>query len=286
MKNFTLSLLFSVALTTLAVRSQAQCPTPTGMTGTAVTIGGNCFFIVQFAIPGSNVSIYNANGYVADASANAQGLAFVPYPCAASPITAIVSLTTGGASCTNFTISAGAPVPLPIKLTSFTAHLVQQGVLLKWETAFEIDNEKYVIEKSTDGSNFTRIGELAGSGSTLDKNNYSYADASLGANEVAYYRLKQIDIDGKFTYSKVVYVNTGATKGALRIAPNPFASDIQLIGISAADLNGNNIRLHNIAGAAVKFEISGSNSIRVDPAAPQGMYFLTVNGQAYKLMKN
>lgn len=283
-KNFTLSLLLAVTFSAFTFSSQAQCPTTNGMTGTSLRFNGNCYFFVQFAIPNSNVSIYNASGYVGEAIANNQGSVLLPFNCAAAPITAILSFGPGGV-CTNYNISAA--ITLPIKLSSFTANIAGNGVLLEWETSFELNNEKYVIEKSTDGKNYLSIGTVAGAINSLEKNNYSFTDANYVDGEEAFYRLRQVDIDGRSSLSKVAYVNNSDSRTkAVRIAPNPFSSEIQLIGIKATSVNRNSIRLHNIAGAAVDFEISGSNSIRVSPSAPSGMYFLTIDGTPYKIMKN
>lgn len=283
-KFFTQSLLLAAVFTALTVQSKAQCPNPGGMQGNSLTLAGNCYFYVQFAIPNSNVSIYNAGGYVAQGTANATGAVLIPYACAAAPITGVVSIGPGG-FCTNVNIAS--PITLPIKLSSFTAHLASNGVLLKWETSYEINNEKYIIEKSTDGKNFHSIGQVAGAVNSIEKNNYDFSDGGFLSGDVAYYRLKQIDIDGGFTYSKVVYVNSSDSRGqVVRVGPNPFVSEIQLIGINSASLNKNNIKLHNITGVQVDFEFSGANAIRVSPSAPSGMYFLTVNGVAYKIMKN
>lgn len=285
MKNFTLSFLFAVAFSAITFSSRAQCPTPGGMTGTSLTFSGNCFFFVQFAIPNSNVSIYNASGFVGQAVANASGSVVIPYTCAQAPITAILSFHSSGSFCSNYNITL--PIALPIKLTSFTGHIVSSGVLLKWETSFEFNNEKYLIEKSTDGKNFQTIGQIAGAINSLDKNNYDFNDGGFRTGDVAYYRLKQVDLDGNFTYSKIVYVNSSDSRlQTIRIAPNPFSSEIQLIGVNSSKLNRNNIRVQNIAGAQVDFEFSGANAIRIAPNAPTGMYILTVDGVAYKIMKN
>lgn len=283
-KKFTLCLLLALTFSAITFQSKAQCPTPGGMTGTSLRFNGNCFFFVQFAIPNSNVSIYNASGYVGEAIASAQGSVVIPFNCTAAPITAILSFS-GTGFCSTYNISA--PITLPIKLSSFTANINGNGVLLQWETTYELNNEKYIIEKSTDGKNYFSIGQIAGAVNSLEKNNYSFTDAAYVSGEEAFYRLRQVDIDGKFSLSKVAYVNSSDSRTkAVRIAPNPFSSEIQLIGIKASSVNRNNIRLHNIAGAAVDFEISGSNSIRVSPSAPAGLYFLTVDGTAYKIMKN
>ena len=161
--------------------------------------------------------------------------------------------------------------------------------MLKWATSYEFNNAKYVIEKSATGANgsYLPVGEVAASTSELASKSYSYTDVTFRSGDAAYYRLKQVDIDGTSTYSKVVYVN-GSKSGSVKIKvfPNPFVSEVQLVGISAADLNKNNVRLFNSTGAQVNFSISGSNAIQVDEHAPAGVYILKVKDAAYKLIKN
>lgn len=292
MRNFTLVFLSVFALVAVSTSSKAQCPFPTGMTAAVVQLGGSgatCGVIIQRAIPNSNVSIYNASSspYIAQGTADANGTVFISFPCSLGPITAVLStvLPSGNPSCT--TVSISAPITLPVKLTGFSGKITAQGVDLKWATSYELNNSKYVIEKSADGRSYQSIGEVAASESTVSDKNYSYLDAGFSAGDIAYYRLKQIDIDGKSTYSKVVYVNDSKS-GNLRVSlfPNPFTSEIQIAGINSAEINTNNVRLYSAFGAQLKYELSGSNAIKVDAGLPTGMYILKIKEKAYKIFKN
>ncbi len=98
--------------------------------------------------------------------------------------------------------------PLPVELLSFSAFKNKDNtVLLSWETATEKNNAYFIIERSTNGTTFEAIGKVVGATTSNELNKYSFTDAStvVGTN---YYRLKQVDIDGKSTYSptKVVEV--------------------------------------------------------------------------------
>ncbi len=96
--------------------------------------------------------------------------------------------------------------PLSVDLINFTGYPQGDKVLLEWQTASEINNEKFEIEISSTGIDFQTIGEVAGNGTTAQVNNYVFTvdDPFAGAN---YFRLKQIDFDGQFEYSEVVTVN-------------------------------------------------------------------------------
>ena len=91
MKKIYILFLF---ISTFFIQSvSAQCPTPIGMVGVPITLNGNCFINVQFAIPNSNVSIYNTTGYVAQGTASATGAVVIPYGCGNNPITSILSIS-------------------------------------------------------------------------------------------------------------------------------------------------------------------------------------------------
>ena len=92
---------------------------------------------------------------------------------------------------------------IPVELISFTANMVENKVRLEWSTATETNNRGFEIEQSSDKSNFTKIGFVEGHGTTTEIHEYSFITkpAYAGLN---YYRLKQIDYDGTFSYSKVI----------------------------------------------------------------------------------
>lgn len=96
--------------------------------------------------------------------------------------------------------STGGSNPLPVELLSFTATRTGKEVLLKWATASELNNERFILLRSSDGVFFDPIGEVAGAGTTSTLNEYSFTDQRplAGFN---FYRLRQIDFDGTFTES-------------------------------------------------------------------------------------
>jgi len=288
MRNFTLGL-FTVLFFSVAANAQLACPRPSGMRANGFTLGGNCFFFVQFTIPNSTVFLYNDNGTVLNSNgtpvsgvSNSEGNITLQIPCNAAPIVAVLSILPNGQYCDIATITN--PITLPVKFSSFTSKLVTGGVLLQWSTSYELNNEKYVVEKSTDGRTYTALGEVEGGENGLLDQHFSFTDRTFSQGSVAYYRIRQVDIDGASAYSKVVYVNTSKTAANLRIFPNPFVNEVQLTGLNSADLNKGNVKLFNVAGVQINYEISGTNAIRVN--APSGVYILTVNGQSYKLIKN
>jgi hypothetical protein len=186
--------------------------------------------------------------------------------------------------CTYVPISGG---PLPVKLTSFTGRLkTDNSVTLDWATAIEEASLQYEVQRSTDGKYFEKVGTLKAAGTSLTTIKYTFED-QLPSNGAYFYRLKQIDIDGKFEYSKVVYVNSKKGSGVItKVFPNPFKGEVQLIGATSSDLTPNNVQVFNIAGQRVTYRFMGANSILIDPSAPDGIYVLKVKGHTYKLEKN
>lgn len=133
----------------------------------------------------------------------------------------------------NCVIGEDLPNPLPVKLISFTANLErnQSKVNLNWHTATEINTSHFVVERSTDGITFTDAGTVLASGSAVEKK-YQHTDYinSLTA-AVIYYRLRQVDIDGKAEYSGIRVVKIDKQPdNIIRIVtyPNPVTNEVYI----------------------------------------------------------
>ncbi len=95
---------------------------------------------------------------------------------------------------------------LPVELVSFTAIAGNGQVVLKWHTASEIDNEAFIVEKSSDGQTFNKIAELKGAGSSSIGKNYSYTDNTVTNNKRYFYRLSDRDFKGTITRHQTISV--------------------------------------------------------------------------------
>ena len=122
----------------------------------------------------------------------------------------------------NYTVS-----PLPIELLSFDAIMNNKQVDVTWSTATETNNDYYTIEKSKDGINFETLSKVDAAGNSYSIINYKDIDATPFEG-ISYYRLKQTDFNGTFTYSKIVAVNYSFTKDGFTIFPNPTQGEINI----------------------------------------------------------
>jgi Secretion system C-terminal sorting domain len=121
-------------------------------------------------------------------------------------------------------------VPLPVALLNFQAQAQGKTNLINWQTASEKDNQGFHIQRSAEGKNFINLGFMKGQGTTQEKQSYIFTDdAPL---PISYYRLRQMDFDGKEAFSKIVSVQAGE-KGRYKIYPNP-AKDLVNVQFQAA----------------------------------------------------
>jgi hypothetical protein len=183
-----------------------------------------------------------------------------------------------------FTIKMKEPAngPLPVTMTSFTASLLQDNkVKLDWNTSMEINCSKYKIERSLDGHIFNEVGNVLGSGTTSIFHSYSFIDdASSVIGTIIYYRIKQIDLDGKNSYSKVLPVKIKDENRQLIISPNPFSNYLKInMGWSKDEIIV--AKVINIQGSEVmskNIKLSkGLNYISIDEelsTLPSGNYFI------------
>ncbi|OQP61407.1 hypothetical protein A3860_06765 [Niastella vici] len=186
----------------------------------------------------------------------------------------------------------GAPAPLPIKLSALNGRLnTETDATITWTSSLEENSFKYEIQRSADGKTFITVGTIKAVGNSLDEVKYSFNDQLPGAGAY-FYRLNMVDVDGHAELSKVVYVNSKKGAGIVtKIFPNPFNSEVQLIGATSGDLNTPGaIKVFNMSGQMVNFKVVGANAISIDPTAPKGMYFLKFRNnnseQTFKLVKN
>jgi autotransporter-associated beta strand protein len=151
-----------------------------------------------------------------------------------------------GSGFTNFSpFGVTTQLVLPIELTSFNANLRNRKTYLNWSTATEQNNAFFSIERSTDGVEFRSIGKVNGAGNSSAALQYGFIDEKPVAG-INFYRLKQVDFDGKFEYSDVVSVTVGKT-GNISLSPVP-AQDQLHVNLETALVNDGTWQLLDYTG--------------------------------------
>lgn len=190
-----------------------------------------------------------------------------------------------GARCPTTAVATSGP--LPVQLTDFTASLApNRAVRLAWETASELNNDHFEVQRSADGRVFTAVGQVRGHGSAVQANSYSFTDAAPGGATTYYYRLRQVDTDGRFDFSPVraVTLAAGSSPVQVAVAPNPSPTgslrvQVQYAGTAPATAT---LTLHSLLGQPVRSQAvtlqPGANNLRLDAAVAPGAYWLSVNG--------
>ncbi len=164
---------------------------------------------------------------------------------------------------------------LPVELTGFNAKPAPQGVDLSWNTASERNNNYFAVERSADGRNFSEIGKINGAGESSSAKEYGFTDPKP-LKGVNYYRLKQMDFDGQFEYSKIVSVTIGKT-GGVRVFPTIDVAETLRVQF---DEPAEEATLWQVIDASGRVVSSGSFDAEISeydlPVAqlPAGAYFL------------
>jgi Secretion system C-terminal sorting domain len=178
---------------------------------------------------------------------------------------------------------------LPIHLSEFDVKRDGPANTLSWTTEQEINNAYFSIERSHDGTNWKEIAQVQSqNGNSLERLYYTYNDAAplSGKN---YYRLRQVDTDGQFSYSPVVVVDRKA-RIQTTITPNPVVGDAITVSIATEQEDEVLVRLFNAQGQLIHTQQvapQSATNVRIDAAPlPAGMYLLQVGSeQPMRLVK-
>lgn len=180
------------------------------------------------------------------------------------------SITANDPGCNSVAEVEAACLLLPVKLTLFRANYRNEGVVLDWQTASEQDNAYFQVEHSTNGKNFQAIGELPGKGTTNTANKYNYLH-NKPAKGINYYRLKQVDYDGKIEYSKIVSAVV-RQEDAISIFPNPTDGPLFVKGHA----DESNARVTDFTGRVIWENALPENGMIDLGGQPNGIYFVEI----------
>jgi len=186
---------------------------------------------------------------------------------------------------TNYLTSAyatnGAMTLLPVKLISFTAEEKNKMVNLNWQTASELNNDYFEIEMAVHCAPCTEhdwqvIGKVKGKGTSNVVNSYQFTDVSapLDMTGAFYYRLKQVDFDGKSTLSDVRVINFNQTNTDWNIYPNPATNELHIETTGSEKLTA---QLFDVTGKQVILTILFTNTTNINTSSiNEGLYFIRI----------
>ncbi len=192
---------------------------------------------------------------------------------------AVSSLSTLSTSTATFDNLVESSIPLPVQLWNFTASNVGDSYAsLKWQTDLEVNNDHFDIERSADGTHFSKILTVKGVGNSDTTITYTAADHTP-LKGINFYRLKQVDLDNHYYYSPVQIVKFG-TSVAPVVYPNPVNSFFTAIPGNEPILD---IIIYNVQGRAVQYAMNNNNgnemNINISTLA-SGVYFLKLKTES------
>jgi len=168
-------------------------------------------------------------------------------------------------------------IPLPISLINFGLHtLDKKTIKLFWSTATEQNNDYFLVEKSDNAITWEALSKIKANGNSTTTQNYSTIDFNPFVGKT-YYRLKQVDLDGKFYYSKILSTVTNNKNDIIIIYPNPASNHISFTEIQ------NEIEIYNSIGQIVIPKIRNTKNISVEQLL-NGIYFIRTDKAIMKFI--
>lgn len=154
---------------------------------------------------------------------------------------------------------------IPVELVSFGAFIKNSEIVLNWLTATEVNNRGFEIERMADKIRWDKIGFVPGNGTTTETNQYEFIDSEIEMKSSYYYRLKQVDYNGTFTYSEIIEIKTDILNSfnLKQNYPNPFNPNTK-IGFQIANSGFVSLKVYDIIGSKV--------ATLVDENKPAGVY--------------
>lgn len=179
---------------------------------------------------------------------------------------AYVSWSTGGGAASYGTGGCALPSTiLPIKLLHFKGKKISNGNKLEWVTTTEINNDYFTLERAEDGFNFIEIGIVNGAGNSSTNQYYQFIDDGA-TNHINYYRLKQTDYNGQYSYSNTIALSNDLSD---MVYYNSTSKKLEI-----GDIENGVVSIYNLQGQIVKSVQTNNKSVSIE--ITQGMYLITI----------
>jgi hypothetical protein len=165
--------------------------------------------------------------------------------------------------------ASGDNNPLPVTWTTFSGQRKEAEVKLSWSVASQQSNRGFIVERSENSQQFDSIGFVAGDGNSNSLASFNFTDIHKAA---AYYRLRQVDFDGKTSLSNIIYIPIGSKGQPLSVYPNPTSRELYVLGLEDAAT----IDLYNANGKVqLSQPVLGSSSVDLTNL-PAGVYLYRI----------
>ena len=178
--------------------------------------------------------------------------------------------------------------PLPLSWLGFNVQKQNNSALINWQIANQINNDYFEVQAGVDATNLSTIGMVSSTSAT--SYNFTHANFSSLQGRSVYYRVKQVDKDGKFTFSKVLKVNLDTKAFAFNVIGNPVKGNILNIGIESATINKGSITIVDLQGRKllqqnISWLAGTSQRLITLPNLAKGMYsaILQLNDEFYSV---
>ncbi|MFZ1533006.1 MAG: T9SS type A sorting domain-containing protein, partial [Chitinophagaceae bacterium] len=177
-------------------------------------------------------------------------------------------------------------VTLPVQLTNYDVKCNDKGALIKWSTATEQNSDRFEIQRSTNGNDWVTVDNVAAAGNSTSDKNYQYLDIYGGT---AFYRIRQVDADGRFTYTAIKTTNCKAGQFDITLYPVPAQDNLNVV-IKSDRTVKTDLQVLDMTGKIVQRTIiqinKGNNNIVLDiNKLPGGQYLLVSSDPAVLINK-